>query len=652
MKKYNQLSEVGLSHIRPEGWLKDFLKGQADGVPGNLHRIGYPFDRECWQYRSLVDGGYIAWWPYEQTAYWIDAMVRTWILTGDDKLYEQIRYQVERSFQEDGDPFVGPLELKKDEPRNRWPQAVYFRAILALWEKTQDDRYLKRMYAHYMADTQFNYSKGRDCVNVEIMLRLAEVLGGHEGEVLRAKALRIYEKYDAESPKDYYRYSISRQDMHNGAFFGVHGVTLNELGKLPAIVYSHCGDRTYLDACIRLYETIEQKHMLPDGIHSSNELTCGKESHRAHESCVIGDYMWAVGYLLEATGDGKYADRIERACFNALPGAVLPDFRALQYFSCVNQVICTRNSTHLENWRNTPKMAYQPHPYPECCAGNIGRAMPNYIARMYQKTADGYAVSLYGPSVYEDDTVRIEQRSSYPFEDTVCISVEAKQQKKIMLQLRVPAWAKNFTLRKMQGQIVPAVVNGYVSIAVTGKDELMLQFPMEFSSHLSADGGIYYTYGPFTLALQIQENRVVDEEEPRQTKQFPAYNIYPETQWRYAVSGEETPRIVKHDISQNPFWDGVPFEIQIPARKLKNWDFLRCAQSALTNDGGEGQDARQKECGATEILEDLVLTPPIPAKAVPNEALSEEEWITLVPYGCTNLRLTVFPKYRKGVLGL
>ena len=33
MKKYNPLSEVGLSHIRPEGWLKSFLKGQAEGVP-------------------------------------------------------------------------------------------------------------------------------------------------------------------------------------------------------------------------------------------------------------------------------------------------------------------------------------------------------------------------------------------------------------------------------------------------------------------------------------------------------------------------------------------------------------------------------------------------------------------------------------------
>lgn len=33
MKKCNPSSEAGLSHIRPEGWLKSFLKGQAEGVP-------------------------------------------------------------------------------------------------------------------------------------------------------------------------------------------------------------------------------------------------------------------------------------------------------------------------------------------------------------------------------------------------------------------------------------------------------------------------------------------------------------------------------------------------------------------------------------------------------------------------------------------
>ena len=84
MKKYNVLEEVRMNQIRPKGWILDFLKKEASGMPGNLHKIGYPYDRACWKDRTLTDGGYAEWWPYEQTAYWIDSVVRTAIFTDDD----------------------------------------------------------------------------------------------------------------------------------------------------------------------------------------------------------------------------------------------------------------------------------------------------------------------------------------------------------------------------------------------------------------------------------------------------------------------------------------------------------------------------------------------------------------------------------------
>jgi len=636
MKKYNQLSEVRLSEIKPSGWLALFLTAQASGMPGNLHRIGYPYTKACWQYRSLTDGGYEAWWPYEQTAYWIDSVIRTAALTDDAELYDRVKDQVEKSFTEDGNPFIGPVELMKNQEKNRWPQAVYFRAIYALWSKTGDDRYLKRIYTHYMADIEFNYSHVRDIVNVETMLKLAELFDCGK---LYEKAVQIYHNWNIKETEG------NDTDMMGDSVPFLHGVTLNEQAKLAAIIYAFTGDRKHLDACIQLYEKIENYHMLPDGVHSSSEKTCGNESFRTHESCDISDYTWSVGYLLEATGDGKYADWIERACLNALPGAVFPYFTAIQYLSGVNQVICARNSTHTDEWQNTPRMAYQPHHYPECCVGNIGRAMPNYVVRMYQKTEDGAAVSLYGPSVYDSREMKIVQTGKYPFEDTVTMRITLKQPSRNKLRMRIPSWSKSYEMRVNGIKRESDMVNGYILYPVCDQDEIQLQFRKGFRSQSSKDGGVYYTYGPFLLTLKIKERCTIDHMEMRQTKEFPAYNIYPESEWRYAVSGWEVPEITMYDISDNPFWERVPFEIRIRARKLKNWDFVKSTQSENEYKGTEGIDDKQKDCGATEIMEDLVLTPKVPCTDFTGRNLGEEEMITLVPYGCTTIRLTVFPKY-------
>ena len=162
---------------------------------------------------------------------------------------------------------------------------------------------------------------------------------------------------------------------------------------------------------------------------------------------------------------------------------------------------------------------------------------------------------------------------------------------------------------------------------------------------MSVDGGIYYTYGPFLLALKIDENCSVDTKEKRQTADFPAYNIYPASPWNYAVSGWEAPEIIMNESSEKPMWSYVPFEIKIKARVLENWELVRIKRAEKEFENGEGIDEKQVECGASVVDEDNLVTPKIPSADFVKENLGEEREITLVPYGCTNIRLTVFPKY-------
>ena len=641
MKKYNKFKEVSFKDVKPKGWLKEFLNCEADGMPGHLHEIGYPFDKFCWQYKSLTDGGYAQWWPYEQTGYWIDSVVRTAACTDNKELLNVVMDQINKSLSGD-DPFIGPDELKPAKSRSRWPHAVYFRALFALWSYTGDEKYLIKMREHYLADTPDHYSTQRDYANIETILRLAEHFNDDKLFELAEKAFNKFNSVTGLTSVD---------TLLSDAPPAGHMVTFNEDSKIPAIMYMYTGKKEYLDASVNAYKKVENYHMLPDGQHSCSEGPCGKDEWRTHESCDLSDYTWSLGFLLEATGNGEYADKIERVCFNALPGATGHYFKTIQYLSCVNQVICARNSTHINSWYNTPRMAYQPHHYPECCVSNIGRAMPNYVLRMYQETDNGVVASLYGDSIYNGDAMTLTQTGGYPFSSKTEFSVTLKDETKNNLMLRIPSWTKGYTLKVNNNEKVYEIINGYINLKVSDNDKIELLFNMGLTMHEAANSGYYYNYGPFLMTLKIDADEQIDESEKRQTKDFPAYNIYPKSSWGYAVKRMEfndKPVIKIIKATKNPFWDNnYPIEITVKARELKNWDLVHIEHESDIDKkaGGEGIDRKQLDCGATEINENLVLTPKLPDVTFVHKNLGKETEITLVPYGCTTIRLTVFPKY-------
>jgi len=636
MKKYSKLNEIRLKNIKPEGWLRKTLQKEMEGMPGNLHKIGHPFNKSCWKYASLKEACRENWWPYEQDGYRIDSIVRCASLLDDmENLNDIVGEDIKQSLSHGS--FIGPEELKADVGYNRWPMAVYFRALYALWSKTGDEIYLKKMRDHYLGDDN-TYKKHRDVVNIETMLRLYEHF---DDERLLKKAIKAIELYNAEES--------SKETLE--AFLGNsmvldHAVTYNEIAKIYSIIYIYTGNRKYLDAAVMAYERIEKFHMLPDGVNSSREVVSGNETMRLHESCDISDFTWSMGYMLEATGDAKYADRIERAVFNAFFGATAPEFVAVQYFSGVNQVIATRDSIHDKAYLDTPRMQYAPHHYPECCVANIGRCVPNYVLRMYHTSNNSFAVSLYGDSEYEDENISVIQSGNYPYRYRTVLEIKRKTDEVKSLKLRIPSWSCGcrITINGMETDY--EVVNGYAIIPVDTDVVTEIIFNPVFESNTSSDGGIYYTYGPFLLSLKIKEQCTVDCMEKRQTNDFPAFNYVPDSPWSYAVSGWEIPQITHFEEKDEPLWSYVPFEIKIKAHELKNWNLVEISgEERIRLLGDVGMDeAHEKEFDASIVRGPGRFMPDIPHTSFVEENLGDEAEITLIPYGCTNLRLTVFPK--------
>jgi len=128
---------AGLANIRPLGWLLEFLERQCAGLTGHPEASGYPLDHTFWDDPSKlpdVSDAAMTWWPYEQTAYWVDGAIKAGFLAGDEAVHGKALTQIEGAIATAAsDGFIGP-DLFRDA--HRWPYVMFFRAVLAEYQIT------------------------------------------------------------------------------------------------------------------------------------------------------------------------------------------------------------------------------------------------------------------------------------------------------------------------------------------------------------------------------------------------------------------------------------------------------------------------------------------------------------------------------------
>lgn len=67
---------------------------------------------------------------------------------------------------------------------------------------------------------------------------------------------------------------------------------------------------------------VEAFDMQPHGVVSADEDMNGISPNVATETCDVSDFIYSNSWMLRITGDGRYADALEKAFHNAAPGAV------------------------------------------------------------------------------------------------------------------------------------------------------------------------------------------------------------------------------------------------------------------------------------------------------------------------------------------
>ena len=170
------------------------------------------------------------------------------------------------------------------------------------------------------------------------------------------------------------------------------------------------------------------------------------------ESCAaIGNMMWNWR-MLAATGDAKYADVIERALYNGINSGMSLDGTLYCYRDPLS--FDPAGGDQIRNpWYDTT-----------CCPPNLERIFASLPGYLYSTSKDGLYLHLYENSRLdwhlEDGTgLKVEQKTNYPWDGAVEISLTPAKSSEFTFYLRIPEWCHSAQVA-VNGKSVSGVTPG------------------------------------------------------------------------------------------------------------------------------------------------------------------------------------------------
>jgi DUF1680 family protein len=415
-----------------------------------------------------------------------------------------------------------------------------------------------------------------------------------------------------------YQQKMTKQDQNLHS----HGVNNAMAIKTSAVWWQISGDPSDRDAIHQLYAQLDRYHGQATGVHSCDEHLAGLDPSQGTELCTVVEAMFSLEQDVAILGDPALADRLERITFNALPATLKKDMWAHQYDQQVNQVMC---SVLQRNWTdNGPESnIFGLEPNFGCCTSNMHQGWPKFTSHLWMATREGgLAAVAYAPSqvtakVANGIDVVVVEDTDYPFRDTVRLTVQPASPVKFPLVLRIPAWAEGATITVQGAKQAGVKTGSFHAINREWKpgDVVELSFPMNLRVNRWYHDGIAIHRGPLLFSLPIGEQwKKVKGDEPHAD-----WEVLPTTPWNYALAEIPAPdqSVEERPVGDSPFSpDGAPLRLKVKGRRVPGWGLV---------DGSAG---------------------PLPMSPVSTSEPEEE--LTLIPYGCTNLRITIFPHAAPG----
>jgi DUF1680 family protein len=228
--------------------------------------------------------------------------------------------------------------------------------------------------------------------------------------------------------------------------------------------YMETGDPTYWKTLNTLWQDLVADQMyVTGGVGARSQGEAFGDSYELPnataygESCAaIGNMMWNWR-MLAATGEAKYADVIERALYNGINSGMSLD----------GTLYCYRNPLGFDP--SSGDQIRNPWYDTTCCPPNLERTFASLPGYFYSTSKDGLYVHLYDNSVLDwhlqDGTgLKVTQKTKYPMDGTVSISVAPAKATDFTLYVRIPGWSSSTRATVNGKQISGASAGQYLAI--------------------------------------------------------------------------------------------------------------------------------------------------------------------------------------------
>lgn len=622
-----------LGAIKPQGWLRKMLELQRDGMTGHLDSM-----------YSLVIGPTNGWLGgkgdgWERGPYWLDGLTPLAYLLNDGELKAKLQPWIEWSIEnqrEDG--YFGPEPLHEgyaripgtqQEPRRDWwPRMVMLKVLQQYYSATNDERVIDLMtrYFKYQQKELKNIELGhysywanrRGGDNLAVVYWLYNIIGDEFlldlGEAIHAQTF------------DWTTVFTDGTIASTSPLPNLHCVNIAQGLKAPVVYWQNHPDSTdHLYAPRAGLDVLRDVHGFVTGMYGADERLHGNDPTQGSEFCTAAELMFSLESMLPVTGDMYYGDYLEKVTFNVVPTQHSDDWMRKQYFQQVNQIdVMGGEYNFFDN--NDQRLVYGVETGYTCCTTNMHQAYPKYVQNLWYATADnGLAALVYGASsvtatVADGQEVTFVETTDYPFEETIRFVFTEGEAATFPLHLRIPEWAEKDWSVTINGLIQEVAAENRVVILHRNwavGDRVQLQLPMRVRTSRWAHQSVGIERGPLVYALKLSENWT-----ERTTERWPHswYEVKTDDVWNYGIPWPEidnnnfTVEIADRPVSDMPWnLEGAPIAIKVKAAVVEEWGTYNHSTGPL----------------------------PVHARGAADEFEMEE--ITLIPYGCTTLRIAQFP---------
>lgn len=607
--------QLPVGSVKAEGWLLKQLILQKEGLTGHAEEL-YSGANDLGTGSDWLGGIGDSW---ERVPYYTKGLVALAYVLDDAELKAKAQKWLDWTLNNQRrNGYIGPLNNN-----DWWARMPMLYAIRDYYEATNDERVIPFFtkyfqYQNNTIDSQklSSWGKSRAGDNIDIVLWLYN----RTGDVF---LLELADKLKDQSYDWTNIYTYNKFNYFGKDFQPKHNVNIPQAMKMPAIYYQLSKSVADRDAYFHGKNHLMCDHGQPCGMQSGNEMLAGKSSLTGLELCSVVEQMQTSETAQMILGDPSIGDQLEKVAFNALPGGLTNDIKALQYYQQTNQVISKFGYYGFgQNYDN----GNMPSPYSGygCCRFDFHMGWPYFVKTMWAATAeDGLAAMAYGPcsvtaKVGNGVEVTVDESTDYPFDEQLIFTMSVSNPVSFPLKLRIPAWCKTPQLwvnDVIQDEVIPGTFHT-IDRTWQNDDKVTLLLPMTIQIHEEVNNAVSIQRGPMVYSLLIEEDWAIRND---YGNGFHESEVLPTTPWNYALlidkdNPDESIQINKKSMPENPFEAAVtPVTLTLKAKKIPTWSYA--------------------------FNERIATDPPYG----PLESSEKIEQVTLIPYGSGTLRATVLP---------